>query len=164
MIKDNNNLLKIIIIFLIIICAVLCMQHLNVVYAESNESIVTISNQDGDNNITVNDTYISFTSGNKSYIEIKDKDTLYTHYPRLTVTSKPSCQSCHRRLSYKWRTKTWINYCPHCKKYNTLTINPKGVYEVEITCRNDDSDYCGVCGHDKCANYYRHKNYYLMEG
>lgn len=46
-----------------------------------------------------------------------------------------------------------ISNCPACGKSGTLTDNPKGVYEGEITCSMSkggcDADYCGYCGGDK---------------
>lgn len=44
---------------------------------------------------------------------------------------------------------SWINFCPMCKYYNTLSNNPKGTYEGEITCYHCDSDYDGTSGADK---------------
>lgn len=50
------------------------------------------------------------------------------------------------------------NYCPHCKKRETLVVNPKGVPEVEIICGHGfsngardgcDADYSGWSGYDK---------------
>lgn len=73
----------------------------------------------------------------------------------ITVRSKPSCScSCN---SYQWFERSWKNYCPVCHKSGTLTINPKGQPEVEITCGDGkspwtdgcDSDFCGVCGGNK---------------
>ena len=70
----------------------------------------------------------------------------------ITVNHMPSC-SCCSGTQYQRYTKTWKNYCPHCKKTGTLTDNPKGVYEGEITCSMSkggcDADYCGYCGGDK---------------
>ncbi|MDP1553042.1 MAG: hypothetical protein Q8M06_08520 [Methanobacteriaceae archaeon] len=51
--------------------------------------------------------------------------------------------------SYKWYYKSWENYCPGCKRHNTLKMNPKKVPEKELTCGKCDSDYCGVTGSEK---------------
>lgn len=72
----------------------------------------------------------------------------------ITVNMMPSCGCCgYPKTPYKRFTKTWKNYCPNCKKSGTLTDNPKGVYEGEITCSMKkggcDADYCGYCGGDK---------------
>ena len=72
----------------------------------------------------------------------------------ITVNMMPSCGCCgYPKTPYKRFTKTWQNYCPACGKSGTLTDNPKGVYEGEITCSMSkggcDADYCGYCGGDK---------------
>lgn len=69
--------------------------------------------------------------------------------PKITFTGKPSCRSCCRQ-PYRWKTRTYINYCPNCKKISTLKINPKGVPEKELTCSKCSSDFC-ICGHDKTS-------------
>lgn len=75
----------------------------------------------------------------------------------ITVNMMPSCSCCgYPKTPYKRYTKTWKNYCPACGKSGTLTDNPKGVYEGEITCSMKlggcDADYCGYCGGDKWGN------------
>ena len=75
----------------------------------------------------------------------------------ITVNMMPSCSCCgYPKTPYKHYTKTWQNYCPACGKSGTLTDNPKGVYEGEITCSmrlgGCDADYCGYCGGDKWGN------------
>jgi hypothetical protein len=64
----------------------------------------------------------------------------------ITGTFKPSIK---RGYSYRWYKRSWINYCPGCHRYGTLTNNPKGVYEGELTCSRCDADFCGVTGTDK---------------
>ena len=65
----------------------------------------------------------------------------------LTVTMKPSASSSYQANVYY--TATWLNYCPGCKYYGTLLVNPKGVAEGELTCSYCDRDYCGVSGKEK---------------
>lgn len=69
--------------------------------------------------------------------------------PKVTITGKPSCRTCSKRVKYRWHTKTFVNYCPNCKHYNCLRKNPKGVPEKELTCAHCDCDYCVCCGADK---------------
>jgi hypothetical protein len=64
----------------------------------------------------------------------------------VTVTGKPSADT---NLPYKNFTKTWYNFCTLCGDYNILTINPKGTFEVELTCSHCGADYCAVTGKDK---------------
>lgn len=104
--------------------------------------------------------YINLNN-DSSVVTINTSDELHTVTPTITVWGKPSCQSCHKNVPYRWYKRTWVDYCPHCHRYNCLLINPKGVPEKELTCKYCDSDYDIFCGHDKCANYYRHKNYVL---
>jgi transposase-like protein len=53
---------------------------------------------------------------------------------------------------YKYHTKSFKNYCPHCKSYGTLIFNPKGVPEGEWTCTKCSSDYCLADGTEKMPN------------
>lgn len=68
--------------------------------------------------------------------------------PTITITSKPSC-GC--RNKYVWHTRTFVNYCPYCKKYGVLTNLHKypARHEQEISCRRCSGDFCGVCGKEK---------------
>ena len=68
----------------------------------------------------------------------------------ITITSLPSATATG--LPYIWTTNTWENYCPLCGHYDTLTINPKRVFEQELTCSYCDADYCGSSGYDKNYN------------
>lgn len=63
----------------------------------------------------------------------------------ITATGKPSC-GC--RYSYAWHTRTYVNYCPNCGRYNALCNKHKypARYEQELTCRYCDCDYCICCG------------------
>lgn len=81
-------------------------------------------------------------------------------YPTITMTGKPSCSRCYRNhCSYTWRTKTYINYCPHCHHWNCLGNKHKwgSRHEQEITCFACDSDFCVNCGKTK----YSWSNVYL---
>ena len=72
------------------------------------------------------------------------------HYPVITMTGKPSC-SCGKRYSYRWYTRTYVNYCPYCHRYGTLYNAHKfqARFEKEITCKVCGSDWCIVCGKEK---------------
>lgn len=75
----------------------------------------------------------------------------------ITVTGKPSTGQATKFYSYKDYTKTWRNWCPFCNKTGTLTDNPKGVYEREITCDKSkggcDADFDVTTGADKSGSY-----------
>lgn len=64
----------------------------------------------------------------------------------ITVTALPSCNN---PAPYNYKTMIYENYCPNCGSHDSLTINPKGVYEMELTCSICDSDYCAYCGKEK---------------
>ena len=100
------------------------------------------------------------TKSKTNYNLIKFKKIYNGVKPKITMKAKPSCRSCCKQ-SYKWRTKSFVNYCPHCHKYNVLLKNPKGVYEKEYTCKYCGADYCANCGHDKHSSYRIHKNFVL---
>ena len=138
-------------------------QIISPAYSMDEFIVETNINYINQTNFTANDSYINLIDEFAcSYIVIDiKKDLLYIDTPLITIVCKPSCQSCCNKVTYKWFNKTYVNYCPHCKKYNCLAINPKGVVESELTCRCCDSDYCGVCGHEKVSNYSRHQNYKL---
>ena len=75
----------------------------------------------------------------------------------ITVTGKPSTGQAGQHYKYQDYTKTWRNYCPFCHKTGTLTDNPKGVYEHEITCDKSkggcDADFDVTTGADKSGAY-----------
>lgn len=78
----------------------------------------------------------------------------------ITVTGKPSTGQAAKFYQYKDYTKTWKNWCPFCHKTGTLTDNPKGVYEREITCDKSkggcDADFDVTTGADKSGSYRRY--------
>lgn len=79
-------------------------------------------------------------------------------YPIVTITARPSC-GCGKHYSYRWRTKSYISYCPHCHRYGVLynTHKYQAKHEQELTCRHCGADYCGNCGKEK----YSWSRYYL---
>ena len=68
-----------------------------------------------------------------------------------------------KHYQHKKYKKTWQNRCMSttCKgqKWGTLTYNPKGTYEGELTCSACDSDYDCVSGADKMSP----PRYYLQD-
>ena len=96
---------------------------------------------------------------NNSSNETKKSNSKSTEKDYITVTGKPSTAQASKYYSYKKNyTKTWKNYCPQCKKSGTLTDNPKGVPEHELTCTKSkggcDADYDVCTGGDKMARPY----------
>lgn len=99
-------------------------------------------------------------SNSKQHIKNYNVVTVKPKVPLISITAKPSC-SCGRHYSYKWRTRTFVNYCPHCNRYNALVNKHKypARHEQELTCKYDDCDYCGNCGKEK----YSWSNYRLKK-
>ena len=79
--------------------------------------------------------------------------------PTIKLRGRPSCTVCYRKhRPYKWRTVKFIDYCPHCHRYNVLYNAHKRAarHEKELTCKRCGADYC-VCGKEK----YSWSRYYL---
>lgn len=89
----------------------------------------------------------SKTSSNSYKNSVQSSKSSKSSKSTITITSLPSAGGSG--LAYKWTTNTWVNHCPLCGKDGGLTINPKGVYEKELTCKYCDADYCGSSGKDK---------------
>ena len=139
-------------------------------YADDNVTITNINDsvkQTNTSKVTVlNDTQYVELNNNDSYFVAKKSDKIHTikeksvkkvkKVPLVTITARPSC-GC--RYSYKWRTNTFISYCPHCHHYNCLRNVHKwqAKYEQELTCTVCGADYCGQCGKEK----YGYSHYYL---
>lgn len=102
--------------------------------------------------IRTNDTdKVFLIDENESNIVVKSSDPVHQVepvVPKITITSKPSCGCNH---GYYWHTKTFVNYCPNCGRYNVLANVHKyqARYEQELTCSHCGSDYCGCCGKEK---------------
>ena len=93
-------------------------------------------------------------NNSKSQIKSYKLVTVKPKYPTISMWAKPSVR-CN--LPYKWFHRTFIDYCPHCHKYNVLLKNPKGVPEREYTCKKCGADYDAVVGKEK----YSWSHYYL---
>lgn len=162
MIEDNiKNLTIAILVVMLLLC--ICISY---DYADDN---ITISNNiTQKQNLTkcskINDTYYVLDN-NSSTIQVKNSDKIHQKqpiikYPLITATGKPSC-SCGRYYSNRWYTRTYMDYCPHCHRYNVLYNAHKwqARYEQELTCKNCGADYCIVDGHEK----YSWSKYYLRK-
>lgn len=156
---DNikNLLLGILIVLLLLSICV------TVDYAD--DTITVTENQTVDRNINssgiivLNDTY--YAGEKVGVAKLQSVVTEKQKLPMITMTGKPSCSRCARNhCSYTWRTRTYVNYCPHCHRYNVLGNKHKWAsrHEKEITCFHCDSDFCVNCGKTKyswCNVYLR---------
>ena len=128
----------VIFVIVLLICSVVFVAS---VYASVSTDSNIIDDNNNDNNDNDNNT-VNNSGGSEENI--------------LTVTMLPSVDSDYEYKSY---TQSWVNYCPFCHKYDTLSDTPKdssrssSVPEGEITCDMSkggcDADYCGVTGKDK---------------
>ena len=129
----------------------------------ANETTITNTDQVNDSVLlndsnVINDTYYVNVEKEDKVTAINKVVVEKPKLPLVTITAKPSC-GCGRHYSYRWRTKTFIDYCPHCHRYGVLRNVHKwqAKYEQELTCTHCGADYCGNCGHEK----YSWSKYYL---
>ena len=148
---------------MIVIVSLLLALCVCVDYA-ANET--TITNMDSNDSVKLNDSnvingtyYIGVDNGTK-VTTLNKVVVKKSKVPTVTITCKPSC-GCGRHSSYTWRTRTFIDYCPHCHRYGVLRNVHKypARYEQELTCTHCGGDYCGNCGHEK----YSWSKYYLRK-
>ncbi|MGB9937153.1 MAG: hypothetical protein ACPK7O_05485 [Methanobacterium sp.] len=69
---------------------------------------------------------------------------------KSTVTADGKC-SCSLYTDYNVHTGTYVNYCPYCGKYNTLTYTnqqgcPEGMFYCDMSKKGCDADFCIVHG------------------
>ncbi|MBP5423002.1 MAG: hypothetical protein J6Y78_11230 [Paludibacteraceae bacterium] len=136
-------------------------------YAD-NTTTITMKENKTNMNLTnytlVNDTKFVDLDNESGIMKIQNNGKVIIQkptLPRITATGKPSC-GCGRRYSYRWYTRTYINYCPHCHRYNVLYNAHKrpARFEQELTCLHCGADYCINCGKEK----YSWSKYYLRKG
>ena len=147
-------------IFIVLLLLALCVA---VDYADNDTTVTNMDQADSvllNDTIIVNGTYHVSMSESEGNAKFQKVVTMKPKVPTVTLTCKPSC-GCGRHSSYTWRTRTFVNYCPHCHRYNVLKNVHKwqARYEQELTCTHCGADYCGNCGHEK----YSYSKYYLRK-
>lgn len=150
MIKDNIKGL-LFWIFVVVVLLVCCMA---IDYADEdisvtvNQSQVNVSNCTEIDGVHYDNKIVK--SNSTGIAKVHKIVHIKPHYPVITMTGKPSC-SCGKRYSYRWYTRTYVNYCPYCHRYGTLYNAHKfqARFEKEITCKKCGSDWCIVCGKEK---------------
>lgn len=100
--------------------------------------------------ILENDSGVAKVSNDGKIIISKPK------YPIVSMWARPSVRCS---LPYKWYYRSFVDYCPHCRRYNVLYDAHKwqARYEHEWTCRRCGADYDAVIGKEK----YSWSHYYL---
>lgn len=133
---------------------------------EIHNKSITVVNSTKLNDLNSTGSYFVANHNDKVYT-VKEKPKKKTKNKKklatITMTGKPSCSRCARNhCAYTWRTKTYVNYCPHCHHWNCLGNKHKSgsVHEQEISCFVCDSDFCINCGKTK----YSWSNVYLRRG
>ena len=108
--------------------------------------------------IVLNNNNTVAVNSSLSVIKVKSSDLVHIkpHYPVVSMWARPSVRCS---LPYKWYYRSFIDYCPHCKRYGVLYNAHKyqARYEQEWTCRKCGADYDGVIGKEK----YSWSHYYL---
>lgn len=160
MVKGNDRTKKLVsMIGIVIVLLCICI---TVDYADN--VTITNMNDSAEPNLTeselLNDTHYVLPQGS-GIAKLKNEGKLYTdksEIPTISIWAKPSC-NC--RYKYKWYKKTFVNYCPYCKRYGVLTNLHKypARFEQEISCRRCKADFCGVCGKEK----YSWSHHYLQK-
>jgi len=157
---NRKDLICCIIAVLLLLSVCMTVDYADDSISNQNESSIAKNVPSGA--IVTNNSSIVAVKQHSSVIVPKASDKIHTIKPKyktITMTGKPSCNKCARHCSYTWRTRTYINYCPHCHRYGTLGNKHKwqSRYEQEITCFHCDSDFCINCGKTK----YSWSNVYL---
>ena len=152
MIIDNIKALLLSIIFVLLLLSVCA----GVDYADEDITVnQTINN---DTNCTlVNDTHYSHEIIHENGVARIHKVVVEKpKYPIVSMWARPSVRCS---LPYKWYYRSFIDYCPHCKRYGVLYNAHKwqARHEQEWTCRRCGADYDAVIGKEK----YSWSHYYL---
>ena len=152
----KRTLINMIVVVSLLLALCVCVDYAsNITYI--NDTTVIPENVTIVNESLTTDSVI--THDGKIHVD-KNVKTKKSKTPTVTITSRPSCGCRH---SYTWHKRTFVNYCPHCHRYNTLRNVHKwpARFEQELTCDPQlggcGADYCGVCGKEK----YSWSNYYL---
>ncbi len=122
-IKDNIKALLLLILGVLLLLSI-CVS------ADYADTIITTENNSQMN--TSNCTLISGVHYDNKIIDNSKKHIksykVIVEKPTISMWAKPSVRSGY---AYRWYKKTFIDYCPHCHRYNVLLKNPKGVPERE---------------------------------
>ena len=142
---------------------VLILLALCVAVDSADESIVinesTLADNVPNGAILSNNSTIVAVNNRSSIIVAKHSDVIHTIKPKYPIVSMWARPSVRCNLPYKWYYRSFVDYCPHCHRYNVLydAHKPQAKYEHEWTCRRCGADYDAVIGKEK----YSWSHYYL---
>ena len=153
-----KTLVNMIVIVSLLLAVCVCVD-----YATNTTNETTITNMDQVNDsMVLNDSNV-INDTHYIMVEKKDKITpikkVVIEKPKLPIVSMWARPSVRCNLPYKWFYRSFIDYCPHCRRYNVLYDAHKwqARYEHEWTCRRCGADYDAVIGKEK----YSWSHYYL---
>lgn len=152
----KGNKIKKLLNWIFIVLLLLCICA-TVDYADDMDEIVVTENktfEQGKTWVLVNGTYFD-TSEDMGVAKLQNIVVKRPKLPTITIVAKPSC-SC--KNPYRWHKRTFVNYCPYCKRYRVLTNLHKhpARFEQEISCGKCRADFCGVCGKEKYSWSHRY--------
>lgn len=154
---DNiRTLINLIVIVSLLLAICVCVDY---------ASEITVSNLNESKNVNltetkvVNDTHYVVMDKSQGIAKLQNKGKEYVvkkKYPVVSMWARPSVRCS---LPYKWYYRSFIDYCPHCRRYGVLydAHKPQAKYEHEWTCAKCGADYDGVIGKEK----YSWSHYYL---
>lgn len=128
-------------------------------YADEDVNVTsngTVENVNLTNTTLVGGTHYVLSNGS-GIAKIQNNGKIIVEKPKYPIISMWAKPSVRTNLPYKWYYRSFIDYCPHCHRYNVLLKNPKGVPEREYTCKHCGADYDAVIGKEK----YSWSHYYL---
>ena len=158
MIKDfYKDLLLGIIIVLLLLGVCVSVDYADDEINNYNESSLADNVPNGA--IIVNNSSVVAVNRTANVIVAKHSDVIHTIKPKYPIVSMWARPSVRCNLPYKWYYRSFVDYCPHCRRYNVLydAHKPQAKYEHEWTCKRCGADYDAVIGKEK----YSWSHYYL---
>ena len=145
----------------IVIVSLLLALCVTVDYADTN---ITVSNLNESKNVNltktsmINNTHYVLENGS-GVAKIQNGGKIIISKPKYPIVSMWARPSVRCNLPYKWYYRSFVDYCPHCRRYGVLYDAHKwqARYEHEWTCERCGADYDAVIGKEK----YSWSHYYL---
>ena len=154
----KGNKIKRLLNWIFIVLLLLCICA-TVDYADDVDSIIVTENKTqlnvSENLTLVDGAYFDTSDKDLGVAKLQGVVVERPKLPTITIVAKPSC-SC--KNPYRWHKRTFINYCPYCRKYGVLTNLHKypARFKQEISCGKCSADFCGVCGKEKYSWSHRY--------
>lgn len=129
-------------------------------YADTDVTVTDNSSSDVEltNTTLVGGTHYVLANGT-GIARVQNGGKVIVEKPRYPIVSMWARPSVRCNLPYKWYYRSFVDYCPHCHRYNVLydAHKPQARHEHEWTCRRCGADYDAVIGKEK----YSWSHYYL---